>query len=305
MESLHSISFVERSTGLSSHVIRSWENRYQAVQPGRSEGNQRLYSDADIRRLKLLAKAVEMGESIGRIARLPDADLRQIVGTVDAHAGLSSNRQPAGSAPPSVAEALTHVESANRAELQRVLVKWLYTYGIGTLTDQLIPQLLERIGLDWEEGEIRIYHEHLATETIRSFLAGVFSEVRSDSNGKSAITATPPGEMHEIGALLCAITAASEGFEVFHLGSDVPIPEIIQLANVREPSAVMLSIVLESQNEQLLSGLQSLRDMIDPETRIYIGGRSAKWYSDHVDRRGIEYLSSLTVLRILLKELIL
>ena len=79
MEAIHPIGVVERRTGLTAHVIRVWERRYGAVAPARSEGNQRLYTDADIDRLVLLAKAVANGESIGRIAHLSSEILKQIV----------------------------------------------------------------------------------------------------------------------------------------------------------------------------------------------------------------------------------
>src|SRR4051812_47641703 len=61
---------VMRRTGLSADVIRAWERRYMAVSPERSEGGQRLYSERDVVRLGLLARATTEGHSIGEIARL-------------------------------------------------------------------------------------------------------------------------------------------------------------------------------------------------------------------------------------------
>lgn len=75
------IKVAARRSGLSPHVIRVWEKRYGAAQPGRTATNRRLYTDADIERLRLLRLATEAGHSIGQIAALPTAAVRTLVAT--------------------------------------------------------------------------------------------------------------------------------------------------------------------------------------------------------------------------------
>ena len=55
---LFPIRYAADQTGLSQHVIRVWERRYGVVEPERSGTNRRLYTEADIKRLHLLKKAV-------------------------------------------------------------------------------------------------------------------------------------------------------------------------------------------------------------------------------------------------------
>src|SRR5262245_2850335 len=69
------IGSVTKLTGLSDDVVRVWERRYGAVQPIRSDGGTRLYSDADVRRLKRLHQAVELGYNIGQAAKLSESEL--------------------------------------------------------------------------------------------------------------------------------------------------------------------------------------------------------------------------------------
>ena len=70
---------MSRLTGLSPHVIRVWEKRYGAVVPARTGTNRRLYSDEEVDRLQLLARATEAGHKIGIISKLAVADLRRLV----------------------------------------------------------------------------------------------------------------------------------------------------------------------------------------------------------------------------------
>ena len=58
-EPKHPIRVVSERTGLSPDVLRAWEKRYRAVEPPRRDGgSQRLYSDADVERLRLLRRVM-------------------------------------------------------------------------------------------------------------------------------------------------------------------------------------------------------------------------------------------------------
>ncbi len=94
----HPMRVVTRRTGLSADLLRAWERRYDVVTPARSEGGRRLYSDADIERLRLLYRATLAGRSIGQVADLPTEALAALVRrdvTADAEAGLGSPGAPA------------------------------------------------------------------------------------------------------------------------------------------------------------------------------------------------------------------
>src|SRR5215207_6184842 len=91
----HPIGVVAERTGLSPDVLRVWERRYAVVEPHRSAGGQRLYSDADIERLSLLHRATQGGHGIGHVATMSKAKLEELVQGIEA-ATVSAPR----SAPP-------------------------------------------------------------------------------------------------------------------------------------------------------------------------------------------------------------
>src|SRR5512141_1849871 len=96
----HPIAVVAERTGLSQDVLRVWERRYDAVQPVRSPGGQRHYSDADIERLSLLRAATGAGRSIGQVARLPTEAIAALVAD---DAAARSRRASAPSGTPDAA----------------------------------------------------------------------------------------------------------------------------------------------------------------------------------------------------------
>ena len=77
------IRAVSRLTGIGIDTLRAWERRYRAVTPVRDDRG-RMYTDADVARLRLLSGAVEQGHSIGRLAGLSNDELRDLCGAAGA-----------------------------------------------------------------------------------------------------------------------------------------------------------------------------------------------------------------------------
>ena len=77
LELTYPLRTVARLTGLSPHVLRAWERRYEVVVPLRTEGGTRRYRSADLERLRLVKSAVDAGHRVGQIAQLGDAELKQ------------------------------------------------------------------------------------------------------------------------------------------------------------------------------------------------------------------------------------
>lgn len=70
------ISAVSSLTGLPANTIRTWERRYNVVEPQRTDGGMRLYSQEDVVRLQLIRALCECNENIGAIAALTTPQLR-------------------------------------------------------------------------------------------------------------------------------------------------------------------------------------------------------------------------------------
>lgn len=60
-----------RLAGLPVETLRVWERRYAISATGRTAHGQRLYSDAQVRRLRLMKQLVDQGHPIGVLAQLP------------------------------------------------------------------------------------------------------------------------------------------------------------------------------------------------------------------------------------------
>src|SRR5689334_24739859 len=63
------IGELSRRLGVSDHVLRAWENRYRLLQPVRSAGGFRLYSEADESRVRRMQAHLAHGLSAAEAAQ--------------------------------------------------------------------------------------------------------------------------------------------------------------------------------------------------------------------------------------------
>ena len=88
------IGAVSRLAGVPVTTLRVWETRHAAFAPAKSSGRHRLYAEADVIKARLLRQLTVSGHSVGGIARLPVAQLQQLL----------ARSAPAGTSSPAVVE---------------------------------------------------------------------------------------------------------------------------------------------------------------------------------------------------------
>ena len=301
---------VTRRTGLSPDLLRAWERRYDVVTPSRSEGGRRLYSDTDIERLRLLYRATLAGRSIGQVAELPTEALAELVrqdAAADAERAGRGVHARDGDAPLAaadyLADAVRAIERLDATALEAILRRATFALSAITLLDGLLVPLLEDVGTHWREGTLRPVHEHLASMMVRRVLDGVVEGASPPLATASVVVATPAGQIHELGALLVAASAATEGWRVTYLGPDLPAEDIAECAVRTRARAVALSVVYPTGDPAVGDELQRLRTALPKRTALLVGGAAAPAYSAVLTAIGAVPLADLTSLRVALRKL--
>ncbi len=126
----HTIRIAAKRSGLSPHVIRVWEKRYDAVSPDRTDTNRRRYSDAEIERLTLLRLATEAGHTISSVAQAPTDKLRTLLTDAPAANPLPVRKTTTGTeSPAEIESALAAIRELNAQELEAILGRAALRYG--------------------------------------------------------------------------------------------------------------------------------------------------------------------------------
>jgi methanogenic corrinoid protein MtbC1 len=269
----HPVRVVSQRTGLSAHVLRAWERRYDVVSPSRSEGGRRLYSDQDIERFNLIRRATAAGHSIGMVAGLDDADLRAMVVEVEEAAPTAGREDgQSATAEESVALCLHYMEALDGASLERTLRRSAVVLGVWDLVLQVLVPLIHEVGERWHSGRISPAHEHLATSVISRTLSWIMDSTSSNSSAPIMVAATPSGEPHELGAMLAAAAAAAEGWRVVYLGPNLPAEDIANAAKQVGAVCVAVSIVYPESASKAVAQVARMRELLAPTTAIIVGG---------------------------------
>ena len=300
----HPVRVAALRTGLSPHVLRSWERRYGIVSPGRSEGGQRLYSDVDVQRLRLLRRLTERGHSISRLARASIADLQRTAHEEELPA-FKEPTEPSGEvgAEQFRLAASAAVRKLDAAELQAVLERGAATLGVPRFLDLVAGHALQKIGQGWSDGTVSIAQEHLASAVFRRALGGLLRVYEVNGGAPRLVVTTPPRHLHELGALLAAVTAAAEGWDVTYLGPDLPIAEILTAVRQVAAKAVALSVVYPKVDAGLIIDLEQLRRGLAPPIAVLAGGAAAAEDRERLGALGAQVVDSLPELRRTLRGL--
>ncbi|HEY9898360.1 MAG TPA: MerR family transcriptional regulator [Pantanalinema sp.] len=262
----YQIKAVCQLTGLSSDVIRAWERRYGAISPVRAERNLRLYSERDVARLLLLKQATGAGHAIGRIATLADADLASLVTPV-APARAHDQGLPAQ-------RIIAAIERLDYTAADEALGQAAVVIPAAQLIREVVLPVLEHVGARWSQYPLGIAAEHLATSLLRSLLGALLRTRHIDRLHAPVLLGTLPGEPHEMGLLVAALTIASCGVPVCYLGPNLPASGLALAAKQIGAFAVGISVV-NSPDEAQLSELDRLASELAPGTALWLGGQGA------------------------------
>jgi DNA-binding transcriptional MerR regulator/methylmalonyl-CoA mutase cobalamin-binding subunit len=270
---LYPIRAVSRLTGISIDTLRAWERRYQVVTPQRDERG-RLYTEADVERLRLLNAAVERGHAIGRLAGMRDEELQELMaGSVavasDALAMKSARLEEPGAAPRRVMAA---IERLDYAEAERELAMLAAVLTPRELVYRVAQPLMKEVGEAWHNGRLSVAQEHMTSALLRNLVGALIPQHRRAAPVGKLLFATPGGEHHEFGILLSAMLAVGGGLGIVYLGASLPAEEIVRAAQKTAPQAVVLGFIGANGARAALADLQQVASKLPAHIELWVGG---------------------------------
>ena len=280
------IRAVSKLTGIGIDTLRAWERRHGAVTPIRDDRG-RMYTDADVARLRLLRAAVEHGHTIGRLAGLSDAELRHISATADANAvsELAPTRRTTIDTGALTAALQKYDATAIDQQISRLAS---VLAPLELLRDVLMP-VLAQVGSDWHRGPARIAHEHLMSSTLRNILGSFLRLYARPDAAPRLLFATLAGERHEIGTLGAAMLAASSGLGVAYLGPDLPAREIVESVRPAGAQVLVLGLTAASAGKAKERELRTIVRDLPQEVELWAGGRGAARHASIITPRGLVF----------------
>jgi MerR family transcriptional regulator, light-induced transcriptional regulator len=294
---LHPIGVVARRTGITLHVLRAWERRYAVVAPERTAGGQRLYSDADIERLRLLRQVTEAGHGISQVAHLSDAELAGLV-SADAERSGAPAEETAGE----FREAcLAAGERMDGEAVQAALMRGVVSLRPREFMGEVLLPVLREVGERWHAGRIGPAHEHVVSQAARRVLHWLLDAYDAQPGSPVLLTTTPAGELHEFGAMAASAVGMDEGWRVIYLGASLPAGEVVRAARQVRASIVALSVVSVPADDAVVAEVSALAAHVPAGVPLVVGGAGAAAQSAALQDAGAQVLPDLDALRDMLR----
>jgi DNA-binding transcriptional MerR regulator len=242
------IGELSRRLGVSDHVLRAWERRYGLLRPVRSAGGFRLYSEADLDRVRRMQAHLAQGLSAAEAARA----------AIDGDAPAGTRTGTAVAALDDAAGALSRaLDGFDEPGAQAVLDQLLSTLTVETVLRDVVLPYLRELGDRWERGAASVAQEHFASNLIRGRLASL-GRGWGHGRGPRAVLACPPDELHDIALLAFGVVLNRNGWRIGYLGANTPLADLIRLAGATRPDVVVLAATRPERFDALTADLTRL-----------------------------------------------
>lgn len=227
-----------RRVGVSPELLRAWERRYELLQPLRTEGGFRLYTDDDAERVERMKRALGEGFSAAEAARRALTQDRPMERALD------------GAAERLVAAARAYDE----ATVHAILDEAFSGFSLEAVLRDLVLPVLREIGAEWERGALGVGQEHFASNLVRARLLAL-ARLWGRGGGPLAILGCVPGEWHDMGLIAFGLVLRSHGWRILFLGADTPLATLRRAVETTDPRLVVVasmdSALLEAQSTEL------------------------------------------------------
>ncbi len=263
--STYSIKDLEHLTGIKAHTIRIWEQRYNILNPKRTDTNIRYYDSEDLKHMLNIALLNNNGYKISKIAKMNQEELFEaVLKTIDKNNNYSDQ-----------INALTvSMIDLNESQFEKIMSTNILQLGFEETMMNIIYPFLTKIGFLWQIDSINPAQEHFMTNLIRQKLIvaidGQFS-YNNNSASQKYMLYLPEGELHEISLLFAAYLIKARGNQATYLGQSLPMKDLYEAYKIHKPDFVLTVITSSPDIDHVQDYLYELSEMFK-DTQLLISG---------------------------------
>lgn len=259
-----SISQLSQFSGIKPHTIRIWEQRYNALQPQRSDGNTRYYDGTQLRRLLNIVSLSKSRFKVSQLCAMTNDDLFSLVEEYFITAEEQSNYDYF------VTRLVSTAVNYDETGFNNLFSHCLLRFGLNETYKKIIYPMLTRVGLMWTSNKMPPSREHYITNLVRQKLFTSIDAMTNDGDeSEKWVLFLPEDEFHEIGLLFSGYLLKSRGKKVIYLGANVPLSSIEDCMKDTGAKHLLLFLVHRDLPENITKFLEELAAVGD-DLKIFI-----------------------------------
>ena len=234
------IKDIENLTGIKSHTLRIWEQRYGIPHPKRTATNIRYYDDEDLKLLLNVSMLNRHGHKISHLTSMSKEELQSLA------LSLSAENTDTGIQLESMLAAMFNLDEA---AFDRILTSNLLKYGLENTMLNLFFPFLKRIGVLWQTGQVNPSFEHFMSNMIRQKVIVAIDAMPfvKKEGTKKFVLFLPENETHELGLLFANYIIRSRGHQTLYLGQNLPFTDIDAVVGQYQCDYIMSVITLSPE----------------------------------------------------------
>ena len=290
MENKFSINVISTATGVMPHTIRTWEKRYQVFTPGRSEGGQRLYSETDLDKAKLIVALIGQGHTISSLAKYSLKNLRSLLG----HNNREDSESEKVFTSVEIKKLLKHLGNFDIDLVASGMQHLRLSIGVKEFIFKIVLPVMHEIEKLALKGVYSISQEHIITTIVSDQLHQINLANEGPNCNRFAL-ATPVGNLHDLPIMIAEIICHANRVPTNYLGASHPADCLGEAVNALKCKTIVMGVISSVQwnyEKDIVKYLQSIDKYLNNTVEIILGGGYKIDFPDFENIGNIKFISS-------------
>ena len=266
------INVISTACGVMPHTIRTWEKRYQVFTPERSKGGQRLYSEVDLAKAKLIVALIEQGHTISSLARHSLQDLRSLL-VVNKGEDSESGKMFTSV---ETKRLLQHLANFNIDMVASGMQHLRLSIGIKEFIFKIVLPVMQEIEKLYLKGMYSVTQEHIISTIVGDQLHQINLSNQGPNPDRIAL-ATPEGNLHELPIMIAEIICHVNRFSTNYLGASHPAECLSEAVNALKCKIIVMGVISSDQwnyEKKIIPYLRLMDKYLKNKVIVMLGGGS-------------------------------
>lgn len=140
----------------------------------------------------------------------------------------------------------------------------------------IVEPAMREVGRLWEQNEISVAEEHVATAITQAAMSRVFERIFhwQDVRTPRLVAACVEDERHQIGLRMLCDLLEVDGWDTTYLGASVPTEDLVAYVRKTEPAAIALSATIAPHVPYVRDAIAAIRAATRAKPPVIaVGGR--------------------------------
>ena len=266
--SKYTIEQFSQITGLNKILIRTWENRYNFVEPIRTETNIRYYTDDMLTKGIKYSILVENGHKISKLIKTEEKKINLLIDNI-----LNETNDEKTKNKIYISKFVQSAIYFDQKLFDNTYKKCVKEIGLIEFYSHVLLKTMNEIGVLFLNSDINPAHEHFLSENIRIKLSNETEKIKNNKKrNKEWVLFLPENEFHDISLMFTNYILKSYGYKTTYLGQNVPRESLI--STYKDNTNYVFFIVAKKTNNFITNLFEFLSENFKSSKIYFISART-------------------------------